>query len=368
MEKIIISVIYFSLLIIFSVSFIKYRLYRLNHNSLLVQPLFWASIAVPLITCLFLGSLVWIEKLHSFSITTHGYQRFIEISKLPLLILAAAVPLASIVNNLHRTIQTEKQINESEQKNKTDIYYAHVKFQTDYFKTLPETVLSEKISLTRVDSKFYENEIKEYSKIIKVAYPLALYHKLYPNSNPINGVEYEANREHTKTILKSWANINKTLTNIEKLKSTLSREKTYNDIELLLEQWYLAEKEIIRLCSYIAVPFPTYPRSFLFNYNESTLITSIASFEEMYKILEALENICIGIIDVTGQLTMAESQVFAKSNKLFSAGRTTIGIDAMMREKRASKPIEPNVPLLRVKGKKYEEGIEIGGDTLAAES
>lgn len=197
MEKNIIILIYFSLLVFLAFIFIKNRHYKIDHKSLLEQPIFWVSIGVPVATCIFLGALIWIGKWHSFSLTSHGYSRFLEISKLPLLVLASAVPFASIVNNLHRTIQTEKQINESEKKNKTDGYYAHAKFQTDYLKSLPETELKAKIIQSN-------GKLIEESKKFKITYPLSLYKKLYPKCSPISGAEYEADKNHTALILKSW--------------------------------------------------------------------------------------------------------------------------------------------------------------------
>ncbi|EOE4561789.1 hypothetical protein [Enterobacter hormaechei] len=347
MAKNITIIIYSLSFILFCFIFFRKRLYRLDHKSLLEQPLFWISIAIPFTLCLLLGTLVWIEKLHSFSLTSHGYQRFIEISKLPLLVLAAAVPLASIVNNLHRTIQTEKQITESEIKNRTDVYYAHVKFQTDYFKSLPETVLTEKVKEIHTSTKV------EHTKNIKITYPLSLYQKLYPHSSPTHGVTYEADREQTKKILQTWIKINRILTDIEKGKNAIHHAKL-DGMENLLTSWYLAEIGIIQLCNHIDVTFPTYPVSFQFEYFDSVLTTTIATFDEMYKILEALEKICIGIVDAAGQLTMVETQVFAKSTKLFSAGRAPTGLDTIMSNRRTSQPIEPMVPLLILNGKKFE--------------
>ncbi|EJH1681437.1 hypothetical protein NCT36_004343, partial [Escherichia coli] len=136
MEKSISTFMYLSVLLGCIFLFIKYRLYVLDHRSLFQQPLFWAAIGVPLFTSLYFGSFVWIDKIHSFSLTSHGYERFLDISKLPLLILASAVPLVSIVNNLHRTKQTEKQISEAERKNRVDLYYNHMKFHLDLYKKI----------------------------------------------------------------------------------------------------------------------------------------------------------------------------------------------------------------------------------------
>lgn len=348
--KFLIMSIYIFVVVMTAIKLFHGKRFKLNHKSLLEQPLFWASIALPLSISIFLGLFVWIDKIHSFEITSHGYYRFLEISKLPLLVLAASVPLASIVNNLHRTIQTEKQIMESERKNKTDTYYSHIKFQTDYFKSLPERVLTENIQNPSTKENI------THSKTIKITYPLSLYQKLYPKSNPIYGVEYEVNREQTKKILQTWNNINKYLAEIEKNEMHINHARL-NDIGLLLKLWYFVEKEIILLCNCLDITYPTYQKLFRFEHGDSWLITSIASFDEMYKILEALEDISIGIVDVTGQLTMVETQVFTKTSKLFSVGRIPAMLDAVLIGNRRSQPVEKTFPYLRLNGVKFEQKL-----------
>jgi len=347
MEKNILSLVYFSALIFLAFIFIKNRFYKLNHKSLLEQPVFWVSIGVPLATCIFLGAMVWAEKWHSFSLTSHGYQRFIEISKLPLLILAAAVPFASIVNNLHRTIQTEKQITESEKKNKTDGYYAHAKFQTDYLKSLPETELKAKIIQS-------SGTLVEESKVFKITYPLSLYKKLYPKCSPISGAEYEADKNHTALILRSWVKINSILNNLHKKRNEVIHDKI-DDASIFLKLWYQLEMEIIKTCNFLEIIYPTYQKSFLIEYNNSKLITSISSFEEMYKIFEALEDISIGIVDATNLFTMVETHVFTKTKKLFSIlGRPTELIE-MNPGFRKTQTIDHDVPSLILNGKRFIE-------------
>lgn len=354
MEKNIFAIAYLSLLIFLGFFFIKNRSYKLDHKSLLAQPLFWISIGVPLASCLFLGSLIWMDKFHSFSLTSHGYQRFIEISKLPLLVLAAAVPLASIVNNLHRTIQTEKQIDESEKKNKTDGYYAHVKFQTDYLKSLPETEV--KTNILQENGK-----LTTESKIVKITYPLSLYKKLYPKCNPVNGVEYEADKNHTKLILKSWVNINCLLSDLNKNRNLIIHNNI-EDLNILLELWYKIEIEIINLCNNLEIIYPTYQNVFAIHYYDSKLITSIASYKEMFKILEAIEDISIGIIDVANQFTMVGTHVFTKTNKLFSAWGKPTELDEMNAGFYKSQRNDADAPMLILRGKRF---IFNGGNLAA---
>ncbi|WP_407905445.1 hypothetical protein [Escherichia coli] len=355
MDKNILSIVYVSVLIIFGFFFIKRRYYKLDHKSLLEQPLFWVSIGVPLATCIFLGLLVWVDKWHSFSLTSLGYKRFIELSTLPLLILAAAVPLASIVNNIHRTIQTEKQITEAEKKNKTDGYYAHAKFQTDYLKSLPETELKTKI----IQSNGKESED---SKTFKITYPLSLYKKLYPKCSPTSGAEYEANKHHTALILKSWMNINGILKDLNEIKNEIKYGQL-DDMKILLKIWYQLEMEIIKICHYLEITYPAYQKSFLIKYENSRLTTSISSFEEMNKILKALEDISIGVVDAVNQFTMVETHVFTKTQKLFSTWGRPTELHEMSSDFSKMQVAGSDVPSLFLDGEFY---VEIG-DRVAAE-
>ncbi|EKQ6730627.1 hypothetical protein ACAY84_004410 [Escherichia coli] len=346
MEKSIICLMYFSLLILLGFNFITNRYYKLDHKSLLKQPIFWVSIGIPLATCIFLGALIWVDKWHSFSLTSHGYSRFLEISKLPLLVLASAVPFASIVNNLHRTIQTEKQITESEKKNMTDGYYAHAKFQTDYLKSLPETKL--KANILQSDGKLAED-----SKIFKITYPLSLYKKLYPNCNPISGVEYDADKNHTALILSSWVKINTTLNELHNINNQIAHAKL-KDYSVLLKLWYDLEMEAINICSHLEITYPTYQKSFMIEYDNSKLVTSVSSLKEMYKILEALEDISIGIVDAVNQFTMVSTQVFTKTRRLFSVWGRPFELNELSAGFVTSQVIAPDAPILILNGKHYK--------------
>lgn len=62
---------------------------------------------------------------------TTGFDTFINISKFPLTLLALILPLTALVASWHRSIQTAKQIEETQVKNTADLYYAHLKFFID---------------------------------------------------------------------------------------------------------------------------------------------------------------------------------------------------------------------------------------------
>ncbi|MGR7129244.1 hypothetical protein ACU63N_07020 [Klebsiella aerogenes] len=117
--------IYIILLSLLLIIFMWRKWYILDKRNLFQQKLFWISIGVPLFSFIYFGIFSWWGKTPVLS--AHGYARFYEITKFPLLLLASSVPLASIVNNIHRTIQTEAQIQAAETKNAIDRHLAHEK-------------------------------------------------------------------------------------------------------------------------------------------------------------------------------------------------------------------------------------------------
>lgn len=152
----------------------------LDKRNLVRQKLFWISIAVPIISFLYFGLFAWWGKTPVLS--AHGYSRFYEISKFPLLLLASSVPLASIVNNIHRTIQTENQINTAETKNAVDRYLAHEK----NFIEKTKEILTLKLTIARDnDGKLTEFKIGDdkyklfISDEVKISNPYLLYSKIY---------------------------------------------------------------------------------------------------------------------------------------------------------------------------------------------
>ncbi|HCT7327969.1 TPA: hypothetical protein OT776_002380, partial [Proteus mirabilis] len=98
----------------------------LDDQGLHLQPLFWLLITFPLI----ISAILWllISKDYSLNLTKDGYNQFIDYAKLPLFILTLSPILGAFVINAHRSIQTAKQIEVNEKKNKIDIYYTRRKF------------------------------------------------------------------------------------------------------------------------------------------------------------------------------------------------------------------------------------------------
>jgi len=186
-----------ALVIIISIIIWK-RWYILSKENLFQQKLFWFSIGIPLLSFIYFGLFAWSGKAPVLS--AHGYSRFYEISKFPLLILASSVPLASIVNNIHRTIQTESQINTSESKNAIDRYLAHEKNFIEKIKDIPSfNIIEANDSNGGIKTNIYDPSYKIAVKDkINISNPYHLYKKIYPEAT----MEVEAKYDYNEDFLK----------------------------------------------------------------------------------------------------------------------------------------------------------------------
>ncbi|ABZ75871.1 hypothetical protein Shal_1303 [Shewanella halifaxensis HAW-EB4] len=117
-------------------------------DGLELQTPFWASIFIPIILFICTGIFAWSGSTPDLS--AQGFITFLLISQLPIGLLALAIPLAVLTGRIHGTKQTalqiekanvqientEKQILETQQKNKTDLYLAHYKHFSEHLVAL----------------------------------------------------------------------------------------------------------------------------------------------------------------------------------------------------------------------------------------
>lgn len=157
---------------------------KITSDSLDNQNLFWIAIFSPIVYFFLFGVLAWIGT--DFDFKYQGFNKFLEISKLPLGILAFSPIFAVIVSNIHRSIQTDKQIVVTENKNLIDGYYSHVKFISENF---------EKVNFKAVFfvMKKDENNENQYHPIIvidtNINRCISLYNKIFTQSNYTNGFD-----------------------------------------------------------------------------------------------------------------------------------------------------------------------------------
>ncbi|MEX9967113.1 hypothetical protein [Providencia stuartii] len=195
---------------------------KITSDSLDNQNLFWISIFTPIIYFFLFGLLAWIGTDIDFNY--QGFNKFLEISKLPLGILAFSPIFAVIVSNIHRSIQTDKQIDVTENKNLVDSYYSHVKFITENL---------EKVRFKAVffKMKFNEREEKEFHPIIaidsNINRSMSLYSNIFNDSNHIDGANLKINEQFIM-VLKQ---------HLDKLLSDLNELETFfNGIHRLEKQ------------------------------------------------------------------------------------------------------------------------------------
>lgn len=111
--------------------------FMLNSDSLHKQWLFRLAIAFPIVSSLYF--IVWLSAPYPPRWDAYGYNTFLEINKFSLGILALSPILGAFVVSAHRSIQTTKQIEVTERKNKVDIYFSTRKYineQLNLFKTI----------------------------------------------------------------------------------------------------------------------------------------------------------------------------------------------------------------------------------------
>lgn len=94
------------------------------------QPVFWVLTFSPVLLALYLGYPVWSE--YTFSRTTQAYEKFLEVSKLPIGISSLTIPIGVLIGRIHGTRQTamqiekaQRQIENTESDNKTKLFLAH---------------------------------------------------------------------------------------------------------------------------------------------------------------------------------------------------------------------------------------------------
>lgn len=184
----------------------------LDDRNLARQPLFWASIFIPVILFLAFSYPLWQRSTLAFN--KDAYQHFLENYKLPLYLLGTCVPLVAIVVSMHRTIQTERQLAHAQKqientntqiiltqtKNKTDSYYSHVKFITEALNSIKR----QPIAYSNFQNVIYEESLN-------IVQPYALYRRIFAESNIENGHSIEINSEVAKDLDDIFTRINDAL-------------------------------------------------------------------------------------------------------------------------------------------------------------
>lgn len=255
---------------------------KLNHRSLFHQKLFWFSIAIPFVSFLYYGFFAWWG--YSPDLSASGFETFYTISKVPLLFLAAAVPLASIVNNIHRTIQTEKQINEAERKNLSDSYYTHFKHTLELLKNVQSKELD-----------FFKNGP---GFVLSVNNPVGFYKTIFSESSYLKGSSYNVSEIFLRESDANWARINKAIDKNWMIFKKPEEKRKSTDVYLYFMNIYRIESAFERICNIMSLrDFKRISRP-TFKYGILEYHGIFYEAENLVKAVEELEQICIKIFDI----------------------------------------------------------------------
>ncbi|WFW92982.1 hypothetical protein NFJ87_06170 [Citrobacter freundii] len=262
----------------------------LDEENLVRQPLFWCAIVIPAFLFFYFGFFSW--RSHAPQLDSSGFINFYNISKIPLLFLASSVPLAAMVANLHRTIQTEAQINETKKKNSNDVYYSHLKFFTEAFGKISPYTLG----------------YTSFNKEITLNQTFKLYRKVFPSSNQEESHSTATNENYFIEIFSLWSDIDEKIKkhNIEYEKYLASSNKQgypINELYLIINE---IELILITICKrsfisgyaykYSAI-YSSHPNSITPNQNK-ILHSGFFSHDDMCDTMEYIEKTFLKIIDI----------------------------------------------------------------------
>lgn len=321
----------------------KNKAFNMDAAPLTKQYLFKQAVRIPCLLALFFGILSWIGHVPKFD--NDGFNNFILISKLPIGILSLTIPFVAVVNNIHRTIQTNTQIEVAQSKNISDSYYSHFKYITDYLTNLPKRTLDIKVS--------YNNEINyEYG----ITYPVHLYNYLFKENSPTKGIS-SSDKAYFNKLTDTFLDLS---LECEKITSEQEqREKDEIPYYVLRNQATALNKIEINLESlYKMLCIRTPQIQYHFSYGSSgtglSFKTNFGSSEELAGRIEIMYNFMLHVTEVI----------------------TYIDYEDVLKEEKGSihKSIEflrKNNPLI-FKVIKYNSGaakpsLQLDGDNLAAE-
>ncbi|QKJ48532.1 hypothetical protein G9394_07420 [Proteus vulgaris] len=259
----------------------------LDDQGLHLQPLFWLLITFPLI----ISAILWllISENYSLNLTKDGYNQFIEYAKLPLLILTLSPILGAFVINAHRSIQTAKQIEVTERKNKVDIYFLIKKNIIEQLNALNDEKLFEKYNPYLIYNNLNEEE-KEYnfkrnSKVISdieknINKTITVYKSILIKFNEIEDIEDIKNKS-VKDLL--------TINDSTDLKEYIENfKKVLTPLGIQINKDFLFEDEIIKFHK-ILVEYPEhyYNNSEIDNYI-NILLELLPNKKEVCLVLEKI--------------------------------------------------------------------------------
>lgn len=280
----IVLISYLFLIFIYVFYLIYTKAFSMNAEPLTHQPLFKAAIIMPIMSFFSIGFICWSG--HKLQIDADGFNNFLNISKLPLALLSLAIPFGVIVNNIHRTIQTDKQIKEAEKKNKVDFFYAHRKNTIEIFQNL------ESLPLPIPEGMFH----------LEVDNCYTLYKKCYPYAST-SSTNYQTSPLFTQKAIIIWIEL-AALFDIEEPKSRLDLIRHILKIEQCFEilhtHYGLKPIKIEKLYQYACLGEDG-------NDHYYQLTTKISSGYDLKLYIQSYWNIHLSIIEAIGETISGET-------------------------------------------------------------
>ncbi|EMU8999206.1 hypothetical protein AAA733_002267 [Providencia rettgeri] len=262
-----------------------FKTYKIDAKPLTQQTLFWLAILIPIVSFIYFGLFAWWGKTPVFS--AHGFERFIKISTLPLGLLSLAIPFTAVINNIHRTVQTNEQIEQTKQKNKNDIHFSHQKFAIDFFSVYIQKKIKPLSFYCSIETDYdVENTCAKMDDIeIKVLLPFVLYEKMFPQSS--HG-DITADASFMNDITEIWRKISHNITMESNTKSKFEKAQYLIDINkniITLINLLELTDIFIHISSFIPVHNVTDGNNNISNYNFNYNFLSYHNYENSLKLL-----------------------------------------------------------------------------------
>ncbi|WP_137513813.1 hypothetical protein, partial [Escherichia coli] len=256
--------------------------FNMDERPLTSQYLFKQSLRIPVFSAIYFGIFSWLG--HSPQFDSEGFNNFIAISKLPIALLSLSIPFVAVVANIHRTVQTNRQIEETKQKNLSDSYYSHLKFVTDYFTNLPNKTIKRE--------RHYGTKEISY----KINYPIHLYRYIFINSSPEKGRPKNTDKEYIREVNNHWVDI---LKNLEKINSS-NRGSQFDEVLIRqMQSLHSIEKHLSELNRMLCLtPMELNEHATLY-FDGYEMITNFMSSIELGDTIETYFKFTIDILDIT---------------------------------------------------------------------
>lgn len=185
-----------------------------------------------------------------------------------------SIPFLAVINNIHRTIQTDVQIKEAKKKNLSDLFYSHQKNSIEYFATHIKHSLK-----VGVRQHIYEE------RLIKVKHSYKLYQRMFSNSSSLSN-DFTVSEEYKKAILHTWGRINAILLE-SNFRYNFNMDKPYNTRHA--KNIYSLEICLRKLAKQLHLDEMRYKHIFqIYEKGGFTLITGIQNEADLKGIIKAM--------------------------------------------------------------------------------